>query len=150
MRIHDTDYYFEFVVGGMRHALSLASVEKVELAVEVTLFPEASPAVIGVINRRGQILPVLSMRRRLHLPERSVSVNDRLVIAQSSRRRLALLVDEVTGVLVVPRDDFTGVETISDGGGCVVGATRTANGIVLIHDLELFLSAEDEKALAAV
>jgi purine-binding chemotaxis protein CheW len=150
MRIPVMDYYFVFVVGGMRHALSLAVVEKVELAVEVTPFPEAPPAVIGVINLRGQVLPVLSMRRRLHLPERSVTVNDRIIIAQSSRRRLALLVDEVTGVLPVHGSEFTSAETISDGRGCAVGATRTEDGIVLIHDLELFLSAEDERALETI
>jgi purine-binding chemotaxis protein CheW len=150
VRIPVMDYYFVFVVGGMRHALSLIVVEKVELAVEVTPFPEAPPAVIGVINLRGQVLPVLSMRRRLHLPERSVMVNDRIIIAHSSRRRLALLVDEVTGVLPVHGSDFTGAETISDGRGCVVGATRTEDGIVLIHDLELFLSAEDERALETI
>jgi purine-binding chemotaxis protein CheW len=87
------------------------------------------------------------MRRRLHLQERGVMADDRIIIAQSSRRRLALLVDEVTGVLPAHGNGFTGAETISDGRGCVVGATRTEDGIVLIHDLELFLSAEDEKVL---
>jgi purine-binding chemotaxis protein CheW len=147
MRTKDTDHFFVFMVGEFRHAVSLMVVEKVELAVEVTPFPDAPPAVIGVINRKGQILPVLSMRRRLHLPDRTVAASNRLIIVQSPRRRLALLVDEVVGVRTAQGSDFTSAETISDGRGCVAGAVRTEDGIVLIHDLELFLTEEDEKAL---
>jgi purine-binding chemotaxis protein CheW len=147
MRNQDTDNFLVFMVGEFRHAVSLLVVEKVELAVEVTPFPEAPPAVIGVINRRGQILPVLSMRRRLHLPDRKVAASDRIIVVQSPRRRLALLVDEVVGVRPAERSDFTSAESISDGRGCVAGAVRTEDGIVLIHDLELFLTEEEEKTL---
>jgi purine-binding chemotaxis protein CheW len=88
------------------------------------------------------------MRRRLRLPERGVRASDRLIIVQSSRRRLALLVDEVVGVQPGDNTVITSANEISDGLGCVVGATRTSDGIMLIHDIELFLSDEDEKALA--
>jgi purine-binding chemotaxis protein CheW len=147
MHIEDAGHMLVFAVAGMRHALFLSGVEKVEFAVDVTPFPEAPHVVIGVINWRGQILPVLSMRRRLHLPERSVMTSDRMIIVRSSRRRIALMVDEVTGVRPAGRSDFICADAISDGLGCVAGATRTEDGIVLIHDLERFLSEEDEKAL---
>ena len=147
MRIEDTDHILVFAVGEMKHGLSLSGVEKVELAAEVTPLPEAPHVVIGAINWRGQILPVLSMRRRLHVPERSVMASDRIIFVQSSRRRIALVVDEVLGVRPVERSDFTSADALSEGLGCVAGASRTEDGIVLIHDLELFLSEADEKAL---
>jgi purine-binding chemotaxis protein CheW len=148
MRIEEAAHVLVFAVGEAQHALPLSGVEKVELAAEVTPFPDAPHVFIGAINWKGQVLPVLSMRRRLHLPERSVSVSDRIIIVQSSRRRLALLVDEVTGVRPSRASEVTSAQALSDGLGCVAGATRTEDGIVLIHDLELFLSEEDEKALA--
>jgi len=147
MRIEGIDHILVFAVGEMKHALPLSVVAKVELAVEVTPFPEAPHVVIGAINWRGQILPVLSMRRRLHVPERSVMASDRIIIVQSSRRRIALVVDEVLGVRPAQRSDFTSADALSEGLGCVAGASRTEDGIVLIHDLELFLSEADEKAL---
>jgi purine-binding chemotaxis protein CheW len=147
MRFEDTGHILLFAVGEMKHALSLSGVERVELAAEVTPLPEAPHIVIGAINVRGQILPVLSMRRRLHLPERSVRASDWIIIVQSSRRRIALVVDEVMGVRPAEPSDFTSADALSEGLGCVAGAVRTAEGIVLIHDLELFLSEADEKAL---
>jgi len=150
MRDERAVHVLVFAVDGMRHALSLSGVEKVEYAVEVTPLPEAPRVVIGVINVRGQMLPVLSMRRRLHLPERRVMASDRMIIARSSRRRIALMVDEVSGVHLVDPGRFTGADALSDGLGCVTGITQTEDGIVLILDLELFLTEEDEKALGKV
>jgi purine-binding chemotaxis protein CheW len=147
MRIEDTGHILVFAVGEMKHALSLAGVERVELAAEVTPLPEAPHVFIGAINVRGRILPVLSMRRRLHLPERGVKASDWIIIVQSSRRRIALVVDEVMGVRPAERSDFTSADALSEGLGCVAGAVRTEDGIVLIHDLELFLSEEEEMAL---
>jgi purine-binding chemotaxis protein CheW len=150
MHTAEVDYLLVFEVGAMRHALPLSGVEKVELAVEVTPFPEAPYVFIGAIDCRGEILPVLSMRRRLHLSERVVTVSDRIVIVQCSRRRIALMVDEVVGVQRAEKSAFASAEAISDGLGCIAGATRTEDGIVLIHDLELFLTEEDERALQAL
>jgi purine-binding chemotaxis protein CheW len=132
----------------MSHALPLSAVEKVELAAEPTPLPEAPRFVSGAINWRGRILPVLSMRRRLGLPERELEPSDRMVIAKSSRRPLALVVDEVLGVRFLEGGELAAADSIYEGLGCVAGAARTADGIVLIHDLELYLSEEDEKALA--
>jgi purine-binding chemotaxis protein CheW len=81
------------------------------------------------------------------LPERGVKASDWIIIVQSSRRRIALVVDEVMGVRPAERSDFTSADALSEGLGCVAGAVRTEDGIVLIHDLELFLSEEEEMAL---
>ena len=150
MRVEDTGHILLFAVGGLKHALPLSGVERVELAAEVTPLPEAPHVVIGALNVRGRILAVLSMRRRLHLPERGVTAEDWIIIVQSSRRRIALIVDEVMGVRSTKPGDFTNADTLSEGLGCVVGALISEEGIVLIHDLELFLSEEDEKALEMV
>ncbi|MFA6505128.1 MAG: chemotaxis protein CheW [Treponemataceae bacterium] len=146
----EIDQIFVFAIGQMKHALSLSGVEKVELAAEVTPISEAPRIVIGAINLRGQILPVISMRRRLHFPDRRVMASDRIVIVRSSRRRIALVVDEVIGVRPMKRNDFIKADAISEGLGCVAGAARIDGEITMIHDLELFLSEEDEKALENV
>jgi len=147
MQIGEAAAYLVFSMEGARHGLPLAGVENVERAVEVTPFPDAPFIFIGAIDCRGAILPVLSMRRRLHLPERNLRASDRMIIARSSRRRLALLVDEVLGVQLSPAADITRGDAISDGLGCIAGATRTPDGVILIHDIERFLSEADEKAL---
>jgi purine-binding chemotaxis protein CheW len=136
-----------FSVDGRKHALPLSVVEKVELAVEAIPFPEAPSVVIGAVNWKGHIIAGVSMRRRLHLRERDVRATDYIIIVHSTRRRIALFVDELCDVSTVQPSDYRKAETLSDGLGCVAGATRCEDDIVLIHDLELFLSESDEEAL---
>jgi purine-binding chemotaxis protein CheW len=147
VRLQDAAYYLTFTAGEVKHALPIAVVETVELAVEVSPFPDAPHPFIGAINRGGQILPVFGMRRRLHQPERDVRLSDRMVIVRSSRRRLALLVDEVQGVQLLGGSEITSAGALSDGLDCVAGAALSDDGIMLIHDIELFLTDADEKAL---
>ena len=136
-----------FSAGGMSLALPLSVVEKVELAAELTPLPEAPRVVSGAVNWRGRILPALSMRRRLNLPERELAASDRMVIARTSRRLLALIVDEVLGVRYFHEAELAGADAIYEGPRCVAGVARTGDGIVLIHDIESYLDDEDERAL---
>ena len=129
------------------HALLLEAVEKVEFTVEVAALPDSPRIVLGVIDWRGTILPVLSMRRRLHLPERPIAVDDRLIIARSSRRRFALLVEEIVRVASISDEDTTAAEGIWQGMESIAGAVKMDSDIVLIHDLDSFLDEPDEIAL---
>ena len=129
------------------HALFLDAVEKVELSVEVAPLPEPPRIVLGVIDWRGTILPVLSMRRRLHLPERPIAVDDRLIIVHSSSRRFALLVEEIVRVASISDEDTTAAEVLWQGMESIAGAVKIGTDIVLIHDLDSFLDEPGEIAL---
>ena len=129
------------------HALLLDAVEKVELSVEVASLPDSPRIVLGVIDWRGTILPVLSMRRRLRLPEKSIDLDDRLIIARSSRRRFALLVEEIMRVTSITDEDTAAAEGIWRGMESIAGAVKIDADIVLIHDLDSFLDETEESAL---
>ena len=100
-----------------------------------------------MVDWRGTILPVVSMRRRLHLSERSVAVDDRLIIARSSRARLALLVEEIVRVASISDGDIVAAEGHLAGNGEHSGGREDGSEIVLIHDLDAFLDEPEEIAL---
>lgn len=137
-----------FCVEGQRHALRLAAVERVTPAAAVTPLPGAPAAVLGAIDVGGRILPVFSLRRRLGLPEQAPRLSDVFLIARSARRPVALLVDEVQAVRSAPAAAVEAA-TIAPGLGTVQGLARLDDGLLLIHDLERFLSPEDERILEA-
>ncbi len=91
--------------------------------------PSRFPAIVlGVIDWRGTILPVLSMRRRLHLPETPICLDDRLIIARSSRRRLALLVEEIVRVASLSEQDMAAAQGIREGIDSITGAVKMDGG----------------------
>jgi purine-binding chemotaxis protein CheW len=139
--------YVAFFLGEQQYALPLTTVERVVRMVEVTPLPKAPEVVLGVIAFQGNIIPVMSMRKRFGLLEPETSLSDQLIVADTAVRRVALVVNSVTGVLVRTVEEVTEAEKIVPGAQYVEGITRLGGGIVFIHDLEHFLSKKEEQQL---
>jgi len=138
-----------FVLDGQRYAFPLATVQQVLPMVAPAPLPEAPPIALGVINLHGLIVPMLDLRRRLGLPPREYGPADRLVVARSSRRLLAIPVDEALGVMEVAMGSVIPPEVILPGIGRVAGVAPLADGLLFIHDLDSFLSLDEEQGLTA-
>ncbi len=129
------------------YALRLAAVERVLRAVEIMPLPQTPESVLGIVNVQGRIIPVMNIRRRLRLPERPVNLSDQLILAHTSRRAVALLVDRVIGVVERAREQVVAPNEILPELDSVAGVVKLPEGMVLIHDLETFLSLDEERAL---
>jgi purine-binding chemotaxis protein CheW len=136
-----------FSLEDRKFALSVSAVQRVIWAVEVTALPKAPEIIMGIINLRGRIIPVFDIRRRFRLPPREVRLNDQLIIASTPKRTVALLVDSVDDVIEVPEEEIIAAEQILPDMEYVEGAVKTQGGLVLIHNLERFLSLPEEKTL---
>ena len=136
-----------FSLDAGRYALPLATVERIVRAVAVTHLPCAPSLVLGAIDVQGRVLPVFNVRRRFGLPERDIDPADQFVIARSASRTVVLVVDAAQGVLQSPLSDTTSAASIATGLEHIRGVIRLADGLVLIQDLDLFLSAAQSRAL---
>jgi purine-binding chemotaxis protein CheW len=130
-----------------RYALPLPAVRRVVRMVAITPLPRAPAIVLGLVNVHGDIVPVLDIRSRFGLPARPVRMTDQLVIAQTARRTVAIAADTVNGVIERPVAAVTPAMAILPGLEYVAGVTAFADGLVLIHDLDTFLSLDEEAAL---
>lgn len=136
-----------FRLDEQRYALPLPVVERVVRAAEVTLLPKAPPIVLGAIDVGGCVLPVLNVRQKFRLREREISSGDHFLIARTSRRTVVLVIDEAQGVIECSPSGFVGVAQIVPGLEQIRGIVKLSDGLVLIHDLEEFLSLDEEQAL---
>jgi purine-binding chemotaxis protein CheW len=130
-----------------RYALYLSVVERVIRAVDVTPLPKAPEIVLGVINVQGAIIPVVNIRRRFHIPEREMQLGDQMLIARTARRVVALIVDSAQSVVELSGDNLIPPKDIVPGTSYLDGIVKLGDGIVLIHDLDRFLSLDEEQAL---
>ncbi len=140
----------EYVVIGLdelRVALRLSAVERVIRAVYVSPLPDAPDIVSGVVNVQGRVVPVVNMRQRFRLADRPATLTDRLVIARTNQRPVALMADTVSGVLEYPEPDIIDAASIFPGMAYVDGVAKLADGLILIHDLGRFLSLDEASAL---
>ncbi len=136
-----------FRLDAQRYALALAMVERIVRAVAVTPLPKAPAIVLGVIDVAGSVLPVLNLRRRFGLPERKIDVASLFLIARTSRRTVVLVVDEAQEVTARADAAIIDSAQIVPGLKHVSGVVKLSDGLVLIHDLEKFLSLDEAHAL---
>ncbi|HEV2378168.1 MAG TPA: chemotaxis protein CheW [Terriglobia bacterium] len=130
-----------------RCALDLWAVHRIIRVVEVTPLPNSPEIVLGVVNVQGEIIPVVNMRRRFGLPEGEAKLCEQMIIARTAKRAVALLVDSVGGVVERPTREVTEAGKIVPGTQYLEGVAKTDEGILLIHDLNTFLSLEEETQL---
>jgi purine-binding chemotaxis protein CheW len=136
-----------FGLDAQRYALPLASVERIVRAVEATRLPNAPAIVLGAINVAGRVLPVLNLRRRFGLPEREINPADQFLIAHTTRRTVVLVVDEALGMVECSATEIIQPAQIAPGLEQLQGVVRLEDGLVLIQDLEKFLSLDEARAL---
>ena len=136
-----------FNLDDQKYALFLSAIIRIIRVVEITGLPKAPEIVLGVINMHGLIIPVFDIRKRFRLPQREMQLDDQLIIASTSKRTVALLVDSVNDVIEIPEEKNIAGEKILPGLEYVEGVVKTEDGMILIHDLEQFLSLQEEKAL---
>jgi len=136
-----------FRLEGQGYALYLSVVEKVVRAAEITPLPKAPEVVLGVINWMGRVVPVVDLRARFRFPSREIDLADRLIFARTAKRLVALLADAVDGVLSSAGEDVVAPDRIVPGLEYVEGVVKIADGLVLIHDLDKFLSLDEETML---
>lgn len=136
-----------FTIDGQRYALHLERVDRVLPMVAVSSLPKAPTVALGVINLHGRVIPVLDIRRRFGLSHREHELTAHILVARTSRRTLALPVDEVLGVEEVEGDTVIPPDAVLPGIGHVAGIVALADGLLFIHDLEAFLSLDEEQQL---
>ncbi|MCK9363790.1 MAG: chemotaxis protein CheW [Syntrophales bacterium] len=136
-----------FILDESRFALKLSAVERVVRIVEITLLPKAPDIVLGIIDVQGGIIPVIDVRKRFRFPKRETQLNDQLVIARTVKRTVALLADDVTGVMACPVERIVEGEKVVSGMAFVQGIVKIDDGMILIHDLDTFLSLDEEQRL---
>jgi purine-binding chemotaxis protein CheW len=142
-----TDQIVVFTLDELLYALPLPAVVKVIHAIEIRHLPKAPEIIAGIINIKGQIIPVADIRKRFGLAAHETDPDDRLIIADTGKRQVAILVDSVTGIRDLTPRQMIGAQERLPFAEHLKGVAKVDDELILIYDLEQFLSLEEEKVL---
>lgn len=137
-----------FTVEGQRYGLSLEAVKRVFPMIAISPLPKAPAVALGVVNIHGEVIAVVDIRHRFGLPATQYGVAAHLLVTQTSRRKIAMPVEEVLGMAEVSAECVASSDTVLPGIGYVSGIVKLHDGLLLIHDLETFLSLDEEQQLS--
>lgn len=85
--------------GGAAHAIPAEQIVEVLRMVAVTPVPDGPSWALGVVDRRGEPLPVIDLAGRLGLPTSEPGLDSRLVVCRADDRTFGLVVDGTDGVV---------------------------------------------------
>ncbi|WP_126174303.1 chemotaxis protein CheW [Altericroceibacterium xinjiangense] len=107
-----------FAVSGQEFALPLGAVEEVlRLPAEIAILPHSGDAIVGSAAVRGALLPLLSLRALLALPDGGGGSAAQVLVARIGSHRVGLVVDTVRSVLRVPEEDVDPIPQVLTRGG---------------------------------
>jgi purine-binding chemotaxis protein CheW len=114
-RTEDELRFLVFRLNDDEFALPIDEVDEVaRVPDQITRLPKTPKFLEGVVNLRGEVLPVIDQRRRFDMPPSATTAGKRLIIVRTERHRAGLIVDGVSEVLrcapdkITPSPDLTG------------------------------------------
>lgn len=103
--------YVIFKLEGESYGIPIEYVKTIEKMTEMTRVPNAPEYVEGVINLRGEVVPIINMRKRFSLPELHQEEETRTIILELEEISVGMIVDSSSEVLSI--DDSAIDQTIS-------------------------------------
>lgn len=134
-------------LGDRRIGLPASVVRHVVRAASITPLPAAPAIVEGVLNVHGSLLPVLDLRCRFGMPPEPLHTDQHFIIAEAGPRRVVLRVDRALDVARIDGRSLEPATEVVPGVHHAAALARMPDGVIVIHDLERFLSLDEERAL---
>ena len=117
------------------YAISIEDVNEITDIQDSSSIPESENYVDGVINLRGEVIPVISLRRVFNLGDCSEDKEQKIIVAGASKR--GYIIDEATYVLSINEEDIVPVDDIVLGSDMpmLIGVAKYENRLIQMLDL---------------
>jgi purine-binding chemotaxis protein CheW len=146
-----------FLVGNEQFGVGILVVQEIIMMSEITEIPNAPEFVEGVINLRGNIIPVLDLRKRLRLrgapPVERTRPGTRILVVEIGEKVTGFIVDSVSKVLTVASSSILPPPDIIVSGvqsQYIRGVVHLDDGILVVLDFEKILTSEEKGSLDQV
>lgn len=111
------DRYLTFRVGDEVYGIEIAYVTEIVGMQKITEVPDMPDFVRGVINLRGQVIPVIDVRARFHMEDRPYDDRTCVVVIRLNETSIGLVVDTVNEVMDIPASQVSPPPKLGQGGG---------------------------------
>ncbi|MBI9011942.1 MAG: chemotaxis protein CheW [Clostridiales bacterium] len=136
--------YVIFKLADESYAVDIDHVENIEKHIEITRVPYTKKYIKGVINLRGNIIPVIDVRKRFNLKEKEADKDSRIMIINHGELKVGLLVDVSSEVLQIEDVNIEPAPKVTGADDDYISSIGKDNGrIIMIVDLNKLLEIEE-------
>lgn len=148
-KIDEVKQIVVFQLGQELYGADIAVVREVGPLQRITRVPRTPGYVVGVTNLRGRVIPVVDLRRRLHLPTAAATKSTRIAVAEMEGGQIGMIVDAVLEVQRVPVKEIDPpllmVSRVDSD--YVTGVAKVGQRLIILLDLARILVREERRVV---
>lgn len=134
--IQEEKQYVAFRLGHEEYAVDILYVQEIIRWADITRVPKAPAFVKGVLNLRGNVIPVIDAHIRLNLPEAQVTENSRIIVFNLDNIPVAMTIDYVTEVLLISEEQIEKSQSIQNSDRqFIIGIGKLDSRLLIILDI---------------
>jgi purine-binding chemotaxis protein CheW len=141
-----------FRLGSEEYGVDISQVQEIIRMVEITHVPRAPHFMEGVINLRGQLIPIIDLRTRFSMQRAGQTKSTRIVVTEIGSKKVGIVVDSVSEVLNIPMEQVEDAPDMIAGVGTeyIQGVGKVANRLIILLDLTMVMSGDEKAELESV
>ncbi len=134
--------YVVFRIGQEEYGVDIQKVSIIEKMMNIARVPTAPPAILGVVNLRGEIIPILDLRKRFDMTAREPDDDTRIIIFRMGELVMGMLVDMVSEVHHLLDGDIESVTSITSDRSLdyITGVGKVENRLVTLLNIEKLIA----------
>lgn len=118
------------------YGLPLDVVQEIQQLVEFTPLPDSAPALVGLVDLRGLVVPGIDLRVLVGLPSLDFTLETPMVFCRVRGHVVCLIVDSVEDVVDLPVDALQSPSAFYSLADRMIGMCRLPQGLVLLLDID--------------
>ncbi len=134
-----------FKIGNEEYGIDILQVQEILKLPKVTKLPKSKPYIMGVIDLRSKVLPIVDLSKRFGIESNKLTENSRAIVVNINGKKVGLGIDSVSHVIKVNSADIEPPPPVVRGisGKYIIGIAKMADGFVVILDINQMFTVEE-------
>lgn len=149
----DEEQMVVFKLAGEQYGVRITQVQEINRLSQITKVPRAAKFVEGVVNLRGDVIPVIDLRKRFEIESKDYTEFTRIIVSDINNKKIGIIVDEVMEVLRIPGKLVEEAPDILNGNQAqsfMNGIANLGNRMIMMLNLENILVEKEWQKIAGI
>jgi purine-binding chemotaxis protein CheW len=148
----DLKQFISFSIGEEEYGLELLRVKEVIRIREITWLPKAPSFVKGIINLRGDVIPIIDLRDKFGLEAKEATAMTRVIVVEVEGRMIGMVVDSASQVVRIPADQIDPPPPMLGGFSqeFITGVGKLEDKLIILLNTDAILTMEEMNALSTI
>lgn len=150
---HELIQLVSFSLGPEEYAVEVLKVREIIRMTTITHIPNTPASVEGIINLRGKVIPIVSLRNRFGMTSSDYDHHTRIMVMDIAGKLMGFIVDGVSEVIRISNGEIQPPPSMVAGGvdqDFICGVIQHANQLLLMLQLDRMFSSEEQDAFAGI